>query len=1334
MKSYVHLYLYKILAISVIFALLWPVGGMTAQAKDDSYTVVAQRPNDIYAQCLNSGRARTTLDAESGTLRFIGTTPGRPIPKPASLPANASPEAAARGYLSVCGSLLGLRNQASELSVIRQKADEQRTTVRFQQQYQGIPIVGGEVIVQVDGNKNIVAVSKEILPKVQITTQASISAAQAQENALQAVAKKYELALSDLTASEPELWIYNPRLIGPDEGDTRLVWRMEVEPVALMPIREFVLVDAQRGSVVLSFNQVDTAKNRQTYTANNTTTLPGTLVCNESNPTCSGGDTHAQNAHIYAGDTYDFYNTYHGRDSIDNAGMTLKSTVHYDASYCNAFWNGNQMVYGDSCNLVVDDVVAHEMTHGVTQYESGLFYYYQSGAINESFSDLWGEFVDQTNGKGTDTPEVKWLLGEDSSIGAIRNMQNPPAFSDPDRMQSTHYYLGSDDNGGVHTNSGVNNKAVFLMTDGGSFNGKTVTALGLTKVATIYYEAQTNLLTSGADYKDLYDALYQACYNKTGVNGITTADCQEIRDATDAVEMNLQPLGGNYNPEAPLCLNNEAPFNLFYDDMEYGTANWSFGALVGTNRWLRDDMYAHSGQYSLYADDFLQETSGTDTYAAMNASVTLPPNSFLHFSHAYGFEDGSGFTYDGGVLEYSLNNGTTWTDASSLFYDNGYNGTIDMRYSNPLAGRSAFVADSHGYISSRLYLNSLAGQSIRFRWRMGLDETGTDWGWWLDDVRIYTCGAPNAAPGKITDLSAATGTADGTVDLTWTAPADDVAVTSYLVRYSTSPITSEGSWWNNATPFPNSMTPKAAGQTETLTVTGLTPGTTYYFAVRARDANYFLGELSNVPSAVAAGTVGYGPGTYDDMHEGWLYNGTWDSSTLSGPYQNTYHYSSVANGNAQFLINGDKFTLVYVGFNTAGNLDVYVDGGYLATISQYNATTQWQKRWTSPSFGLGPHNIEFRHVSGTYISIDAIEVHGPLGKGIYDDMHSGWLYTGTWGSSTLSGPYLNTYHYSSALNDTAQFVMNGDKFTLTYVSFNTAGDLEVYVDGDYLDTISQYSAATQWQRTWTSPSLGNGVHGLKFVHKSGTYVSIDAIQVYGEPDAVPPGDITDLAATTGATNGSVNLTWTAPSDNIGVTAYQVKYSKTAINDETDWANATAVTSGIPMPGSAGTVESMTVNGLPLGVTYYFAVRAQDATPNLSASWNTDDAAVKSPPALGVGTYDDMHSGWLYTGTWGSSTLSGPYLNTYHYSSALNDTAQFVMNGDKFTLTYVSFNTAGDLEVYVDGDYLDTISQYSAATQWQRTWTSPSLGNGVHGLKFVHKSGTYVSIDAITISE
>ena len=171
------------------------------------------------------------------------------------------------------------------------------------------------------------------------------------------------------------------------------------------------------------------------------------------------------------------------------------------------------MVYGDGVGFALaDDVVAHELTHGVTEHTSNLFYYYQSGAINESLSDIWGEFVDQTNLAGNDSASVKWLIGEDViGLGAIRDMEDPTTFGDPDRMTSPSYWFSMGDSGGVHTNSGINNKAAYLMVEGGSFNGQTVTALGITKVAAIYYEVQTNLLTSGADYADLHDALFQAC-------------------------------------------------------------------------------------------------------------------------------------------------------------------------------------------------------------------------------------------------------------------------------------------------------------------------------------------------------------------------------------------------------------------------------------------------------------------------------------------------------------------------------------------------------------------------------------------------------------------------------------------------------------------------------------------------------------------------------------------------------------------------------------------------------------------------------------------------------
>ncbi|MBI5675430.1 MAG: DUF4214 domain-containing protein [Nitrospirae bacterium] len=723
-------------------ALFWSLGGYIETAKGSALSMEMLR-----SQCLNNGHAaaKSAYHSQTGNLRFVGTDTGYPIPQPAKLPASASFKDAARGYLSVCGSLFGLKDHAAELAVKRQKViDERRSLVRFQQVYQGIPVIAGELNVQVSDVNDIISVNGEILPDISVETSPMIDAASAKDMALQHMAKKYGFGVSDLKTTQPELWIYNPILIQHGGGFTSLVWRMDITYRELSPIRELVLIDAQRGNVALSFNQIDTAKNRETYTALNGTTLPGTLVCNESNPSCTGGDSHAVAAHTYAGDTYNFYFNYHGRDSINNAGMTLRSTVHYGSGYNNAFWNGSQMVYGDAYGYpLADDVVGHELTHGVTQYESGLFYYYQSGAINESLSDVWGEFVDLINGSGNDAPGVRWQMGEDvSGLGALRNMQNPPAFSDPDKMTSPYYYTvtcgnstSNCDNGGVHINSGVNNKAVYLMTDGGTFNGQTVTGLDITKVAKIYYEVQTNLLTSGSDYADLYEALYQGCKNVIGVSGISISDCQEVREAALAVEMNQEPVAG-YNPEAPLCPTGQTPLNLFFDDLEGGSGNWTFGALNGSSRWGYDSPYgrfAYSGLHFLYADDYPDEVS--DSYAAMNASVLLPANAYLRFAHAYGFE---GINNDGGVLEYSTNGGVSWFDAGSLFDYNGYDGAIAAG-ANPLAGRSAFLADSHGYISSRLSLASLSGQNVRFRWRMGLNSTVYDWGWWLDDVQIYTC-------------------------------------------------------------------------------------------------------------------------------------------------------------------------------------------------------------------------------------------------------------------------------------------------------------------------------------------------------------------------------------------------------------------------------------------------------------------------------------------------------------------------------------------------------------------------------------------------------------------
>ena len=406
------------------------------------------------------------------------------------------------------------------------------------------------------------------------------------------------------------------------------------------------------------------------------------------------------------------------------------------------------MVYGDAHGYpLADDVVAHELTHGVTEHESNLFYYYQSGAINESFSDLWGEYYDQSNGQGNDEEWTKWLLGEDiTNRGSIRSMSSPPLFGDPDRMSSPYYYEGADDSGGVHWNSGINNKAVYLMVDGGSFNGKTVSALGWEKTGAIYYEVNTNLLSSGADYSDLYYALQQACTNLIGQYGITSGDCTEVKDALDSVEMNGQPTP-NFNTNAPLCPAGSFPNITFSDDLESGRSNWTFtnGADI---RWQYDSpwgQYAQSGDHFLYADDF--PWGITDARARLTSFV-VPANGYLHFAHAYDFEADSTY-WDGGVLEYSTNGGASWLDAGPLINYNGYKGKIYNGAGNPLSGRWGFVGASHGYISTRVNLASLAGKTVTFRWRMGLDPAVSAWGWWLDNIKVYNCATSPVISGNV---------------------------------------------------------------------------------------------------------------------------------------------------------------------------------------------------------------------------------------------------------------------------------------------------------------------------------------------------------------------------------------------------------------------------------------------------------------------------------------------------------------------------------------------------------------------------------------------------------
>lgn len=216
---------------------------------------------------------------------------------------------------------------------------------------------------------------------------------------------------------------------------------------------------------------------REIYDAKNKETLPGTLVRKEGQS--SNGDVAADEAWNYLGITHDFFWQIYKRNSLDNHGLKLAGTVHYGEKYQNAFWNGQQMVFGDGDGEIFNrftiaiDVVAHELSHGVTETEAGLIYFEQAGALNESMSDVFGSLVKQFSLKQT-ADKADWIIGEGLLAKGIngkglRSMSHPgTAYDDPmlgKDPQPGHmkdYIKTREDNGGVHLNSGIPNRAFYL--------------------------------------------------------------------------------------------------------------------------------------------------------------------------------------------------------------------------------------------------------------------------------------------------------------------------------------------------------------------------------------------------------------------------------------------------------------------------------------------------------------------------------------------------------------------------------------------------------------------------------------------------------------------------------------------------------------------------------------------------------------------------------------------------------------------------------------------------------------------------------------------------------
>lgn len=477
--------------------------------------------------------------------------------------------------------------------------DQNQTHIRMQQVYKNIPVYGGEIILHTL-NDTLRLMNGRFFPEKNMNTVAQLPKLKAEELAmknvsLEAIVNKPKNTLAkQLTESKHELVIYHP---DNDVTNPRLTWHVTLHPNLIERWEYFV--DAENGAILGKFNHtcgVDGPVTSKSRDLNNVERTFGTyqignnlFMIDASKPmfnatasklpndpvggiwTIDATDTYgddlevshvmstnknswnanAVSAHQNAGIAYDYYLNKFKRNSLNGRGGTIISVINIadeedGKGLDNAFWNGQFMGYGNGRTAFKPlagglDVAGHEMTHGVVENSAKLEYQGQSGAINESMADVFGVLIDRDD----------WLVGEDvvkTSMfpsGALRSMSNPNQGGTGQRgyqpKTMSQYISTTEDNGGVHINSGIPNYAFYLI----------ASKIGREKSELIYYRALTQYLTRKSQFVDLRLAITQAA---TDLYQASSTEVKTVTDAFDAVGIS----GGNSNPSQP---STELPVN-----------------------------------------------------------------------------------------------------------------------------------------------------------------------------------------------------------------------------------------------------------------------------------------------------------------------------------------------------------------------------------------------------------------------------------------------------------------------------------------------------------------------------------------------------------------------------------------------------------------------------------------------------------------------------------------------------------------------------------------------------------------------------------------------------
>lgn len=315
-------------------------------------------------------------------------------------------------------------------------------------------------------------------------------------------------------------------------------------------------------------------------------------------------DQYAIDAHWGAEQTYDYFLSQHNRNSIDNNGYKLVNLLHYGNNFVNAFWDGNKMIYGDGNAsigpLVSIDIVGHEITHGVTANSAMLLLEDEPGALNESFSDVFGVLIDWYA-----RPQVaNWTVGEEVS-SSIRSLADPSVNNDPKYYKGVNWKtLGGADFGGIHSNNGVQNHWFYLLVNGGNDtneagNTYSINGIGLEKAAQIVYRNLTVYLTPTSNYAE---ARFYSILSAQDLYGPCSPEVEAVTNAWFAVGVGEAYIPGN-TADFEISYHTACkPFTVNFTNKSQNAESyhWDFGNGDFSNETNPSYVYNEAGTYTVH--------------------------------------------------------------------------------------------------------------------------------------------------------------------------------------------------------------------------------------------------------------------------------------------------------------------------------------------------------------------------------------------------------------------------------------------------------------------------------------------------------------------------------------------------------------------------------------------------------------------------------------------------------------------------------------------------------------------------------------------------------------